>query len=280
MREWQLIIWAQSGKTLDGKVTMQIRRWLPAVSLVSFGGILLFISMLSAMGPKFVWAQSTNDAEVVVEKEAANDRVEEEEEVADDGERVDYYLPYPGILPDHPLYWLKMVRDRISLWLTRTPTQRVDKLLLFADKRIGAARALWEGNQIDLAVTTATKAEKYMEQVVGELERFSGEIENEAMLVEQVERATAKHEELLTIMLQRADDASAKIIREALELVGNAKERLEVFKEQRGLGGAEEGETMIDEGAPSTSSGQDDVGEAMEASEEGRGVPVELQGTL
>jgi len=21
---------------------------------------------------------------------------------------VDYYLPYPGILPDHPLYWLKI----------------------------------------------------------------------------------------------------------------------------------------------------------------------------
>lgn len=257
-----------------------MRKWLEAISLVSFGGVLLVISMLSAMGPKFVWAQSTNDAEVMVEQESTSDRVMEEENVPEDGEETDYYLPYPGILPDHPLYWLKMVRDRISLWLTRTPTRKVDKLLLFADKRIGAARALWEGNQIDLAVTTATKAEKYLGQVVGELERFSDKLDNEAALVERVERATAKHEEVLMMMLQGADDASAKIIREALELVGNAKERLEVFKEQRGLGGAEEGETMIDEGAPSTSSGQDDAGEAMEASEEGRGVPVELQGTL
>lgn len=246
-----------------------MKRWLEAISLVGFGGMLLGVSIFSAIGPKFVLAQSSTSSEGAMEKETPGDQGEQEVDLA--GEEVDYYLPYPGILPDHPLYWLKMVRDRISLWLTRQPGKKVEKLLLYADKRIGAARVLWEGNQIDLAVTTATKAEKYMEQVVGELERFSGEVKNGAALVERVERALAKHEEVLMGMLEKADDASAKILRESVKVLENGRERLKVVKERWGLGGGKEEEELTDE---------DEAEEAMEASEGGREQPVELQGIL
>ena len=34
---------------------------------------------------------------------------------------INYYLSYPGILPDHSLYLLKMVRDRLVLLSTTDP---------------------------------------------------------------------------------------------------------------------------------------------------------------
>ncbi len=74
--------------------------------------------------------------------------------------KVDYFLAYPGMLPDHPLYFLKMARDRVWLWLTPDPLKKAELLLLFADKRLGAGKALIEGNKIKLGVTTVTKAEK------------------------------------------------------------------------------------------------------------------------
>ena len=77
---------------------------------------------------------------------------------------VDYYLPYPGLLPDHPLYWLKMMRDRTQLVLTTKQSAKAGRLLLYGDKRLGAAWALIEGNKTALGVSTLTKAEKYLEE--------------------------------------------------------------------------------------------------------------------
>lgn len=107
-------------------------------------------------------------------------------------QNVDYYLPYPGILPDHPLYWLKMVRDRIGLVLTTAETAKAEKLLLYADKRLGAAWALIEGNKVALGVSTLTKAEKYLEQAVAQRDNFSDQ--------GRLDRAIKKHAEVLALV--------------------------------------------------------------------------------
>jgi len=47
---------------------------------------------------------------------------------------IDYTLPYPGLLPDNPLYPLKMIRDRIILFLINDSAKRTEYYLLQADK--------------------------------------------------------------------------------------------------------------------------------------------------
>ena len=111
-------------------------------------------------------------------------------------QNVDYYLPYPGILPDHPLYWLKMVRDRIGLVLTTAETAKAEKLLLYADKRLGAAWALIEGNKVPLGVSTLTKAEKYLEQTVQLRDSFIDK--------DKLDKAIKKHLEVLTILKDKS----------------------------------------------------------------------------
>lgn len=113
--------------------------------------------------------------------------------------KVDYYLPYPGLLPDHPLYWLKMVRDRVQLWLTTDSLQRGEKLLLYADKRLGAGWALVEGNKPELGITTITKAEKYLEQAVNLAQKL-GEGEKEVKFKAKLAKAVKKHEEVLRLI--------------------------------------------------------------------------------
>ena len=46
---------------------------------------------------------------------------------------VDYFLAYPGMLPDQFIYPVKMLRDKIWLFLTTDPSKRADLLLLNAD---------------------------------------------------------------------------------------------------------------------------------------------------
>jgi hypothetical protein len=132
-------------------------------------------------------------------------------------QKVDYYLAYPGILPDHPLYWLKMLRDKVALFLTKKPLARLERLLLYADKRIGAAGALIEGNKVELGLTTADKAEKYLEQAVGEFEGLAKAGEAQPELRDRLEKALLKHQEVLVNLLDKVPDQSRAILDQALE---------------------------------------------------------------
>lgn len=52
---------------------------------------------------------------------------------------INYTLPYPGILPDHPLYFLKSFRDAILSRLISNPVKKFEFDLLQADKKLNMA---------------------------------------------------------------------------------------------------------------------------------------------
>lgn len=133
--------------------------------------------------------------------------------------KTDYYLPYPGILPDHPLYWLKMVRDRISLDLTQEPLKRFEKLLLYADKRIGAAEVLIKGRKFSLGVSTANKAEIYLERAISQFEVLNKEAKTTAILHDRLFKAVAKHKEILATLEKESSEerGSLSSLREKTE---------------------------------------------------------------
>lgn len=111
--------------------------------------------------------------------------------------KVQYYLPYPGMLPDSPLYKVKAARDRVMLWLTANEEKKAKRELLYADKRIGAAAALLEGGKPDLAITTATKAEKYLESAINRVKRLSRAGRDVKSIMLTLEKAIVKHKEIL-----------------------------------------------------------------------------------
>jgi len=132
-------------------------------------------------------------------------------------EEVSYYLPYPGILPDHPMYWLKMIRDRVQLWLTTGNLSKTERLLLYADKRLGAGWALVEGNKTSLGITTLTKAEKYLEQAV-KLGASLGEEGEEKKLKDKLIKATKKHIEVLNIVKNLVGEKEAGMVEQMIKM--------------------------------------------------------------
>ena len=127
-------------------------------------------------------------------------------------ETVQYYLPYPGILPDSSLYQLKALRDKISLTLTTDPLKKAEKELLYADKRIGAAQALVAGGKSSLGVTTATKAEKYLEQSVADAISVKKSGRDSKSLLGTLTKAIAKHLEILdTLKIHVGGDEMAAL---------------------------------------------------------------------
>lgn len=129
---------------------------------------------------------------------------------------VDYYLPYPGILPDNILYPLKMVRDKILLFLTFDPVKKAERLLLFADKRVNAAKSLIEGGKVELGISTMTKGEKYLEQAIAQAEKAKQAGKDTTALYEKLAQATLKHQEVLTGVLVEVPDSAKGAIQDAL----------------------------------------------------------------
>lgn len=83
--------------------------------------------------------------------------------VAQTGRVVEYPLPYPGLLPDSPLYFIKAARDSIISFLISDPNKKAEFNLLQADKHLQAGIALLSKGDAkrQLALETFTKGEGY-----------------------------------------------------------------------------------------------------------------------
>ncbi|GAF83479.1 unnamed protein product [marine sediment metagenome] len=219
---------------------VNFKNLLTIFSALIFGASVVGISILQVSRGE-VMAQDEEEVEVIGEKKteeelmiASEDKGTESAEEAEatksaeepasaesfgEAKKVDYYLPYPGILPDHPLYWLKMIRDRIMLAFTKNPVDRYGRLLLYADKRVGAAKVLIEGNKAELGVTTATKAEKYLVQAIDQFKAIDDPGKATPEERQRLVKAAMKHEEVLTGVLDKVPDQSKSALQEVIEKI-------------------------------------------------------------
>jgi len=155
----------------------------------------------------------------------------EEGELTEEQEKVDYFLVYPGVLPDHFLYPIKMVRDRIWLWLTMDPLKKAELLLLFADKRLGAGKVLIEGNKVDLGVTTFSKAEKYLQRAANQ-ERVAAQKDKDTMdFVKKLYNASLKHEEVLMDYQEKCINENSEARDDILEVNQQVQDKAEPLLE-------------------------------------------------
>jgi len=161
--------------------------------------------------------------------------VEEGQEASESGQdqllvenqEVDYFLAYPGILPDHFLYSLKMIRDRLRLWLTIDPLKKAELFLLYADKRLGAGKVLIEGNKIDLGVSTLTKGEKYLEQANTQIKMAKDKGKNTEEILGKINQASLKHEEILLGLKVKVGQDFQSIVEQALSYTKQVQENVQ-----------------------------------------------------
>jgi len=117
---------------------------------------------------------------------------------------VNYELPYPGLLPDSPLYFLRAIRDRIVGLLISDPLKKAEFDLLQADKRLNAGIYLFNKGKISLAFSTVSKAENYFSQALDKVEEAKKQGENINDLEGKLKNAVKKHEREITILSEKS----------------------------------------------------------------------------
>ena len=114
---------------------------------------------------------------------------------------VEYNLPYPGILPDSPLYFLKVIRDNILNLFISEPLKKADYNLLMADKRLTSANALIDKKNYPLAITTLSKAENYFDKAIQNAAKARDEGKDANGVLNRLLLASEKHQEVIYQMV-------------------------------------------------------------------------------
>ena len=118
-------------------------------------------------------------------------------------QKVIYNLPYPGLLPDSPLYITKIIRDRITDFLTRDNLKKAELYLLYSDKRASMSLVLASKGKNQLAIDTFVKGEKYFLKIPRLLISAKKQgAQAPSSFVETLKLSNAKHKELIEELIK------------------------------------------------------------------------------
>lgn len=158
-------------------------------------------------------------------------KVSNEEKVSSQSAVVKYDLAYPGILPDHPLFKLKVLRDKLAVALITDPLKKVDYLLLQTDKGILAAAMLVDKKNIELATQTALKAEHNYTLLTQELYNLPEKPKKD--FFSKLETASKKHQEVLLSLSKRVDDDDKKIFDQVADFSKRNWKSVESYRDRK-----------------------------------------------
>ncbi len=175
------------------------RRILAVSSVVFLAFSILLISIFRVAAPQHTFLAFTSQVLPASESDM----------------RINYELPYPGkILPDHPLWFIKALRDRLWILATTSNSKKAELYLLFSDKRLESARILFEKGKADLAFSTLTKAEKYLELAQKKEESNRQKGLDTKNFLSKLANASLKHRQVINNILEIApEDARPEIIK-------------------------------------------------------------------
>lgn len=119
--------------------------------------------------------------------------------------QIDYDLPYPGILPDNPLYPIKVWRDLFTGFIISPPLKKAAYDLHQADKYIQASYLLvTEKKENKLAQQSFSQGQDYLDDALKRLTEAKQEGMDIRDAVNRPRVASLKYQEVLRLIEKKA----------------------------------------------------------------------------
>lgn len=167
-----------------------------AIFIVAF--VILSVSMMESSAVSYVFATPTPVSSFVSKIP-----------------KIEYDIPYAGkVAPDSALWTLKALRDKLWLVSTRDSLKKAEIALLFSDKRLVASKDLFESKKPDIALSTLSKGEKYLEIAMKYEEEARNKGVDTTAFLTKLATASLKHRQVIDEMLPLApEDAKPEMIK-------------------------------------------------------------------
>lgn len=178
---------------------------------------ILFVFLLLA-APAFAEESSASSAEPSPSMEATP---------------VAYVLPYPGLLPGNPLYYLKVARDKIIDFFITDPDRKAKFYLLQADKHLEGGILLWNQKRYEDSELMISKGENYLDMSLGKtlVAKEAGENTDEILM--NLTLSSMKHQEVIKDLAEKAPPTLKDSLKIDLQKAKNIQKRLDQFRLQK-----------------------------------------------
>ena len=133
------------------------------------------------------------------------------------------------MLPDNPLYKIKVLRDKIMEKLIIDPQKKIDYYLLQTDKQIAMVAMLVDKKASALAKETALKGENNFTELVFMYKKTS--TKPDAKTLKKLQKAAGKHQEILMNSIKKVNAEDAKVLQQVINFSKtNVTELEKLFK--------------------------------------------------
>jgi hypothetical protein len=138
--------------------------------------------------------------------------------------QIDYQLPYPGLLPDNPLYFLKAFRDNLTAFFLSKPLDKAQFDLLQSDKDVQASYLLvtQQAGKEAMANTMFTQGQDYFSQAIDQAVSAKKQGYSISDLSKKLDLSNKKHQQILQVVMQQT--ASSGLTNEHARIDTFAKE--------------------------------------------------------
>jgi len=144
--------------------------------------------------------------------------------------KVEYQLPYSGILPDNPLYLLKRIRDKLLILMTRDLIKKSELLLLLSDKQAVMSVSLAKKGKEKLAVKTINEGEKYFLKLLRVLKKAKEQGKTPSgEFILKLKLSNQKHQEIIQSLSVLLPQGQSDLLSKALEINRKIYQELDKF---------------------------------------------------
>ncbi len=126
-------------------------------------------------------------------------------------------LPNPGILPGHPLYFLKNWSENIRTVFTFSDEAKAERMLFLSEKRLAEANELSELGEVELAQETLSRYEEHLNAALARAQEAREKGQNMDDVLARVSEATLKHQDVLADVYERVPEQAQEAIGRAME---------------------------------------------------------------
>jgi len=179
----------------------------------------LMLIVFSVLLTPLVLAQNVgNITNPVAMSEGKSDpEVKQVQEDQNLSETVEYNLPYPGILNDHPLYFLKKFRDQFLDFIISDPLKKAEFYLLQSDKFLAMSMMHESTKNYEQLLITAQLSADFLQKTVNKIMEIRKDgVMPSALLTEKVIKSKIKHNEVFLKMGKSIEESNLKIKLESL----------------------------------------------------------------
>lgn len=140
---------------------------------------------------------------------------------------ISYDLPYPGILPDSPLYPVKELRDTVVGWLILSNVNKSFYNLLMADKRLAAGQVLVNTGKTVLGTGSVIRAEEYFSKAVDSAQRAKENKLEVTELLIKLSVSAVKHQEVVGDLMVKVPEQEKAALSKTYSDSQNSQNRVQ-----------------------------------------------------